>query len=100
MWFITVFETREINELGWTEYGCQRCWGYYSDHDKALSALHENRTDMWETIYDYAVLEKIPEGLIPDPEEVQWFKFDMKRNGYFEIPMPEGENGYSSFTIG
>ena len=100
MWFITVFETHEINELGWPEYGCQRCWGYYSDRDRALQALHENRTDMWETIYDYAVLEKIPEGLIPDPEEVQWFKFDMKRNGYFEISMPEGENAYSSFTIG
>ena len=100
MWFITVFETREINELGFTDYGCQRCWGYYRDRETAVQALHENRTDMWETIYDYAVLEKIPEGLIPDPEEVQWFKFDRKRNGYFEIPMPEGEHDYSSFTIG
>lgn len=29
MWFITVFEKREMNHLGWPEYGCRRTWGYY-----------------------------------------------------------------------
>lgn len=50
MWFITVFEKREINHLGWPEYGCRRTWGYYHDHNTALQALHENWTDMWETM--------------------------------------------------
>lgn len=100
MWFITVFETYEINELGWSEYGCQRCWGYFHDYETACRALRENWTDMWETIYDYAVLEKIPEGLVPDVEEVHWFKFNMEYKGYFEMPIPEGESKYDSFTIG
>lgn len=100
MWFITVFEKREINHLGWPEYGCCRTWGYYHDHNTALQALHENWTDMWETIYDYAVLEEIGEGLCPTPESVQWFKYDHERDGYFEIEMPDGENGYTSFVLG
>lgn len=100
MWFITVFETYEIGELGLPEYGCQRCWGYFHDYETAVKALHGNWTDMWETIYDYAVLEKIPEGIIPDVEEMHWFKYDMKHNGYFEIPIPEGECTYYSMTIG
>ena len=47
MWFITVFEKREMNHLGWPEYGCCRTWGYYHT---ALQALHENWIDMWETM--------------------------------------------------
>ena len=100
MWFITVFEKSEINHVGWPEYGCCRTWGYYRDHNIALQALHENWTDMWETIYDYAVLEEIEEGLCPIPESVQWFKYDRERDGYFEIDMPDGESGLTSFVLG
>ena len=41
MQFITVFEKREINYLGWPEYGCRRTWGYYHDYNTALQALRE-----------------------------------------------------------
>lgn len=100
MWFITVFRKHGKNDLGWHEYGAMRTWGYYADHDTALRALHENWTDMWEYLYEYAVLEEIGEGICPTPKSVQWFRFDMERNGYFEIDMPEDEDAYSAFALG
>ena len=100
MWFITVLEKREINPLGWPEYGSRRTWGYYSDYDTALQALHENWTDMWEYVYDYAVLEETGEGICPIPKSIQWFKYDNERDGYFEIEMPNGESDLVSFVLG
>ena len=100
MWFITVLEKQEKHPLGYIDHGCLRTWGYYRDHDRALHALHENWTDMWEGCYHYAVLEEIGEGICPMPKSVQWFKYDRERNGYFEIEMPEGENPHVSLVIG
>lgn len=100
MWFITVFERREINHLGWPEYGCKRTWGYYSNRETALQALNENWTDMWETCYHYAVLEKLGEGICPYLESVQWFKYDIERGGYFEIEIPDGESVHCAFALG
>ena len=99
MWFITVFEKCEFDDLGWPDYGSETTWGYYADQNKAVQALHGNWTDMWETCYNYAVLEKIGEGLIPDVEYIQLFKFDRERNGYFEIEAPKGHDRFGPFAI-
>ncbi len=100
MWFITVFEKCEINEYGFPDYGSMRTWGYYSNHETALKALHENWTDMWETFYDYAVLEKIGEGISPCCEHVQWFKFIRDANGYYEMKMPHMYDHWGNFALG
>ena len=40
-WFITVFEYIEEDDLGWPKFGATRCWGFYTDKEVALKALHE-----------------------------------------------------------
>lgn len=100
-WFITVMEKIEPDERFLAKFGDKRCWGFYSNQNWALEALHTNATDMWETIYDYAVLEKYYEGI--SNEEMssrQFFKYDRKRNGYFEIDEPECVKHLCSFSIG
>ena len=64
-WFITVFEKFD------NQYGIKnaRTWGFYSDKEKALETLKHNYTDLWETVYDYAVLEPYYEGIIGVTEE-------------------------------
>lgn len=99
MWFITVFEKCEFDDLGWPDYGCKTIWGYYSDYETAIRALHGNWTDMWEFCYDYAVLEKIGEGLAQYAECTQWFKYDREREGYFEIEAPKGHDRWGNFSI-
>lgn len=101
-WFITVFETAEIDNLGWPKTGCTRCWGFYSNKQDALNALHGNYTDMWEYCYDYAILEAYYEGIggYSFNEERQFFKYDKEQDGYFEIEAPQGFEHICSFAIG
>lgn len=100
-WFITVMEKIEPNERFYVTMGSTRCWGFYSNKDWAIEALHTNATDMWETCYNYAVLEKYYEGISNEDHTCrQFFKYDKERNGYFEIEEPECVKHYCSFAIG
>jgi hypothetical protein len=100
MYFITVFNRIEPNEMYCAEFGNQRTWGYYPEYEMAVNALHENRTDMYEGCYEYAVIEKINYGICAITEESQWFKWDEKRYGYFEIEEPECVRCLTNFAIG
>lgn len=101
MWFITVFERVVETDKGWPKFGSQRTWGFYSERETAVQALHENWTDMWEYCYDYAVIEKFDEGISHYVfDNRQWFKFDGEREGYFEIEEPECVKHLGSFALG
>ena len=84
MWFITVLEKQEKHPLGYINHGCLRTWGYYHDHDRALQALHENWTDMWEGCYHYAVLEEIGEGIFMSGRSVSGSMRKLVTDGYVE----------------
>lgn len=99
-YFITVFEKLDIDEYGYPDTGSRRCWGFYCEKDTAFQALHENWTDMEETVYEYAVIEGYHEGISHYIFHRKFFKFDRERNGYFEIDEPEGYEYYCSFSIG
>ena len=88
-WFITVF-------AGWSEETsnpiCMRTWGFFKDKQAALTVLHNNMTDLWETVYTYAVLEPYYEGCIGSyafEYPRQFFKYNQEKDGYFEIAEPE-----------
>ena len=100
MWFITVMEKYEPDKQFLAKFGDKRTWGYYKDHDIAVQALHENWTDMREFLYDYAVLEQFDEGISPECQERQWFKYDRERDGYFEIDEPECVKRIVNFALG
>ena len=100
MWFITVMTKIKPGEYGFPEFGSQRTWGYYKLYDNALLALNHNWTDMWENCYDFAVLEKMDEGVCPYCEERHWFKYDIERNGYFEIEEPACVKCIVNFALG
>ena len=88
MWFITCMEKME-SERGLPALGDSVTWGFYANHDDAVRALHDNRTDMHEGIYQYACIERYEEGIAMGTGEIQWFKFDKVRGGYFEIATPD-----------
>lgn len=100
MWFITVFQKVEPDPSYFANFGASRTWGYYKDRDEAVLALHENRTDMWEYLYDYALIEKIEEGICSYASSRQWFKYDLEQGGYFEIDEPECVRNVCNFAIG
>lgn len=88
MWFIVCMEKMEL-ECGLPVHGDIITWGFYANHDDAVRALHDNRKDMHEGIYRYACIERYEEGIAMCAGEIQWFKFDKVRGGYFEIDTPD-----------
>lgn len=100
MYFITVFDKCEPNDMYFADLGDQRTWGYYPEYEWAVNALHENRMDMHEDCYEYAVIEKIDYGICALANERQWFKWDKEKRGYFEIDEPECVKHLVNFAIG
>ncbi len=97
MYFITVFETVEPNDI---EFESKRVWGYYPEYEQAVNALYENKTDMHEGCYEYALIEKIGYGISACVEKSQWFKWNKEKRGYFEIEEPECVKHFTNFAIG
>lgn len=64
-------------------------WGYYWDLESAIDAVHRNATDMHETIYPYAIIERVDQGLFPAPKERWWFGWQEEKWGFYEIDAPE-----------
>ena len=98
--FITVLQRMKKDKLGWPDTGATRCWGFYTNKDTAITALHENWSDMEETIYKYAVLEEYEEGISNFTGYEQWFKFDVEKDGYFEIDKPPETNHFAGWAFG
>lgn len=96
-YFITVFERLDISENGWPDTGASRCWGFYKDKEIAYQAVHENWTDLEETVYEYALIEGYYEGISHFSGFKQYFKFDRDKGGYVDIEEPDG---YKHFIVG
>ena len=77
-----------------------RSWGWYREAAAAVDALHRNHTDLHETIYDWAVVEEIPEGVCPDVLSERWFRFDRSAGGYRPAERPADLAGTVGFSLG
>lgn len=100
MFFITCMEKISIDDLGWIDYGDKRTFGFYADYCKVKKALNTNRCDMNETIYNYAIVEEIDQGIHPTVIWTKWFKWDREKQGFFEIEEPEETKLYTNYALG
>ncbi len=80
---------------------------FFEAREKAERCIIENWGDIWETIYNYAVIVEIEEfGLYPDAKEIQWFEWvipegkDPYDGGYVPIEKPECFAGWGFTPIG
>ena len=83
MYFVSTREEDDCKEL----YG--GAWGYFWDKESAVDAVHRNVTDMHETIYPYAIIERLEPGLFPVPKEREWFGWVEEKDGFYEIETPD-----------
>ena len=56
MFFITCFEKVDKDKLGWLDMGSSRTFGFKETLEDAEYALNHNSCDMWETVYNYAIV--------------------------------------------
>ena len=98
MYFVTCFQKYEIDKLGWPDIGAARTFGYYNDREVAIKMVELNNLDIHECLYDYAVVEYIPEGLYNVAEERIFFKWNEDKK-MFEII--EGfDDHYGNYALG
>ena len=83
MYFVLTREEKDFKE----SFG--GAWGYYWSLEEAIDAVHRNVTDMHETIYPYAIIERLDHGLFPVPKERRWFGWEEEKDGFYETPKPE-----------
>ena len=81
-------------------FSSSRCVGFYYDLNEAKNAIEENRCDLFETCYLYAVIEESYEGIYPHIEKQLWYKYNLKKEKYEKCKKPEFAMGYGSCGIG
>ncbi len=81
-----------------------RTWGWFTDYETAEKSVLENWGDIYEGCYNYAVIEKVPEGTVTNaPEEEHWFKWKGKarnwrmKGGYEPCNKPKHQHNIMKF---
>ena len=99
MYFITTIETKKGDVKD------TRCVGYFKTFEEAEQAVIKNACDIWETCYDYAVIENIKEGLYQYDFHPTWYKYHKLTSGYVKCEQPDFVNlkggvGMIGYAIG
>ena len=79
----------------------ERCIGFFEDYQTAEDAVLKNSVDMWETIYDWVVIEKVKEGFYSHDIHSKWFHWEGK--GYEDgkyVPVENPEPRVVGWGIG
>lgn len=101
MYFITAFNQISIDkQTKILDMGIQRTFGYYDNFDHADEALRQNCCDIHETIYHYAVVEKIDAGIHPIAEKRWFYKYDKEKDGFYPIEEPKEFEHYINIALG
>ena len=96
----TMTKCETVDEF-WCEFGHERNIGYYCDLNAAQETVINNECDIWETIYTYAMIEEVYEGLYGSAgTRTWWYKYNDKIGMYEEMPQPEFTKNRFGFTIG
>ena len=94
MYFITTIQLKD-GQLGYT-----RCIGYFKTFAKAEYIVLNNVGDIEETIYNYCVIENIPEGIYQYDQNAKWYKFNDLDEVYRPCEKPKELNHLIGFGIG
>jgi hypothetical protein len=64
--------------------------GYFFSLENAQAYLEGNIGDLFEGVYDYAVIEKVSPGIYAIEDRVEWwYKFNMEKDSYIRIDKPD-----------
>ena len=97
---ITMLEKVENDKNGWPSFGSTDVVGYYTDLDVAIEAVSSNACDINETVYAYAVIEKVSEGVYNPSVTSYWFKYNREKDSYEPIDEPNEVKHICGFSIG
>lgn len=84
------------------DYGpTPRCVAWFPSLDEARACILENRGDIWETVYTYALIEELEPGLYPDMAAEHWFIWNHEEHAYeATTARPAEAEQWAHFSIG
>lgn len=102
IYLITTFTKLEPNAENkfFPNFGSTRAVAFYYSFFDAYTTVKYNNCDMWETCYDYAVIEELLPGMYPLGESRWFFKYNRTIDSYEPIGEPDFMKHYTNFTIG
>ena len=71
------------------DIGCSVVNGWYLKKEDAEHIIKNNITDIWETCYDYAVLEECNEGMYDFGRERTYYKYNTETHKYIEMDIKD-----------
>jgi len=100
MYFISAVDIyNEAQSQEYIEYS-SKCVGYYFSLDDAVQAVKENGDDIHRTIYNYAVIEEIDEGIHLASKKEIWFKWDEETKRYESADKPQKIKNTGNLSMG
>ena len=76
-----------------------RTFGWYSELQNALTSVEKNQGDLREYLYNYIVIEEIPEGVWGIALGEWWFKWNKKKNTFVPIRKPKKTYGTVNWAM-
>lgn len=87
---------------GYPDFGTRLTVGYFFDRDAVNKALEQARPDVAGIHFDYAVTERIEDGIRQQNEcsDIAWLKYRFKKDRYCWIPQPPIVCPHNGFVMG
>lgn len=99
VYFVTGI-TCEDKETEYKGYRGRRCFGYFPTFEEAKDAVLNNRCDIFEYIHEYAVIEKVEDGIHQIDLNPTWYKWNVEKGDYEKTEEPDFAKGYVGWGIG
>lgn len=80
-------------------FGSESIVGFYTQKEVAFEVVRDNWGDIYETCYDYAIIEEVEEGLYPCSTVRWFFKFNKDLEQYEQIPEPDSFKRFCGLII-
>jgi hypothetical protein len=77
-----------------------RVWGWFPTFAQAFRIVHENRTDIHECYYEYAMVELVPSGICAMPRKEWWWKWDIETERWLKAARPADFEHTIGLSIG
>ncbi len=74
---------------GFASFGEWEIVGFFHEEESAIEAVKANACDIYETCYEYAVVEEVTPGLYSWKRNCWCFKYDGDLDEYVQIEVPE-----------
>lgn len=79
---------------------CPRTVGYVETFEEAEDIVLNNKYDIFEYTFDYAVIENVPSGIYQYDQNPNWYKWNHDKECYEKIEKPDFAKGFIGWGIG